>query len=250
MTVSRTIYMIAGLCALVCMSQLHAADAQNSLSVTAKERLAAFRWTAEESRWIKDHAGIIFYDDGDLPRFTMDEHVDITHALGANKVKTWLKGQYPGEMLARLDHPVYQRILSEFDTILFDVCPDYILGGVYDDAKSELVRSEYKGVAYYLASKYRKPNKTFILSIFMETNLFFGAENSYHPDFPAVRFLNDADAGIKAGIKKAQGESKVNKAKVYSVIEVANLPKDFIKKFLPQTRADLYAISYYGQWEL
>lgn len=250
MTVSRTIYIIAALFAILFISQLHAADEQNPLKVTAKEHLAAFHWTADESRWIKDHAGIIFYDGGELPRFTLDEQVDIVHALGTDRVKTWLKGEHPGEMRARLDHPVYQRILSEFNTILFDVCPDYILRGVYDDEKSKLVRSEYEGVAYYLASKYRKSNKTFLLSIFMETNLFIGTERSYYPDYPAVRFFNDADAGIKAGIMKARGESKVNKVKVYSVIEVANLPREFIKKFLPQTTADLYAISYYGQGEL
>lgn len=250
MTIFKIPYIIAALCVLVCVSQANAAEDQNTMSVTAKERLAAFRWTSEESSWIKDHAGIIFYDDGDLPRFTMDEQIDIIHELGTDRVKTWLKGQYPGEMRSKLDHPIYQRVLSEFNTILFDVCPDYILGGVYDDAKSKLVRDEYESVSYYLASKYRKTNKTFLMSIFMETNLFIGTERSYYPDFPAVRFFNDADAGIKAGIKKARDESKVNKVKIYSVIEVANLPREFIKKFLPQTTADLYAISYYGQGEL
>lgn len=232
---------------LMSFVQLYAAD---DMKTIAKGQLSDFHWSAEEAKWIKDHVGIIFYDDGELPRFTMDEQIDMIHSLGTKKVKTWLKGQYADEMRSKLDSAVYKRTFAEFDTVLLDVCPLFIFDGEYDDAKSTLIQNEYKSIAYHLASKYRKYNKTFLLSIYMETNFYFGTERSYNPDFPPVKFFNDAAAGIRDGISKAQSESDINKAKVYSVIEIANLPTDFIKNFLPHTSADLYAISYYAKGEL
>jgi hypothetical protein len=104
-------------------------------------------------------------------------------------------------------------------------------------------------VAYNLASHYRDPKKTFLLSLFMETNLFFGTERAYHPDLPADSFFSDAVAGVRAGLARARKESPVG-PRVFTVIEVANLPKDYIARFLPHTDADLYALSYYGRGEL
>jgi len=226
-----------------------AAQPSGNLREVRRERLTAVPWTGEEADWIREHVGLIFHDDGGLPRFSLGEQIEIAHALGVRKVKTWLKGDHKGDMVERLNRPIYRRLLSEFDTILFDVCPDFVLPGPYDEEKSETVRAEYEGVAYHLASHYRDPKKTFLLSLFMETNLFFGTERAYHPDLPAERFFSDATAGVRAGLERARKEAPAC-PRVFTVIEVANLPKDYINRFLPHTHADLYALSYYGRGEL
>jgi hypothetical protein len=215
-----------------------------------REKLTASSWTTKEQAWIRDHVGLIFHDDGGLPRFNMSEQIDIAHALGVRRVKTWLKADNPGDSLALLKGPIYQRVLKDFDVVLFDVCPNWLFSGPYDDTMSGNVRKEYEQVAYYCASTFRGTKKTFLLSLFMETNLFWGSEQSYHPDFPTVRFFQDAVEGVRIGAKRANDDAKSDVAKVYSVIEVGKLPREYIKNLLSQTNADLYAVSYYATGEL
>lgn len=217
-----------------------------SLDVARRESLKDSQWTPEEARWIRDHVGIIFYGDGTPPVFSQSELMDVAHALGVRRVKTWLKGYRPGEMVETLGTRDYRRICREFDTVLFDVCPDFMQKEAYD---GDTVRTEYESVAYHLASKY-PPTKTFLLSLFMETNLFFGTRRAHFPDFPVDRFFDDATEGVKAGIRRAREEKGTDLPRVYTVIEIAGMPKDFISRYLPRTNADLYAISYYGRGEL
>jgi len=214
-----------------------------------REQLTDAPWTNDEARWIREHVGLIFHDDGGLPRFSLAEQIEIAHALGVRKVKTWLKGERKGEMAEKLNRPIYRRLVAGFDTILFDVCPDFVLPGPYDEEKSKTIRAEYEGVAYHLASSCRDPRKTFLLSLFMETNLFFGTERAYWPEIPADRFFRDAAAGVRAGLARARKRVPTG-PRVFTVIEVANLPKDYISRFLARSRADLYALSYYGRGEL
>jgi hypothetical protein len=236
-------------CLLTLLSGATAAPPSDNVREVRREQLTAVPWTGEEGDWIRQHVGLIFHDDGGLPRFSLAEQIEIAHALGVRKVKTWLKGERAGEMVEKLSRPIYRRLLAEFDTVLFDVCPDFVLPGPYDEQKSRTIRAEYDGVAYHLASHYRDPKKTFLLSLFMETNLFFGTERSYHPDLPADRFFRDAAAGVRAGLARARKEAPAG-PRVFTVIEVANLPTDFIRRYLPRTHADLYALSYYGRGEL
>ncbi len=240
----RSIALLLAICGVA------AAAAPDTLRVVRRERLDVAPWTAAERRWIREHVGLIFYDDGTDPRFTFTEQIDLAHALGLSRVKTWLKGSRPGEMVERLSLPHYQRLLAEFDTILFDVCPDFMLVGAYDAEKARTIRQEYEAVAYHLAATYAGQPKTFLLSLFMETNLFFGSERAHHPDFPADRFFEDATEGVQAGLRRARAERAGEQPRVYTVIEVAHLPRDFIRRYLPRTRADLYALSYYGRGEL
>lgn len=223
-----------------------------SLNIINREPLDKFTFTPDESSWIREHAGIIFFGDGPQPNYSMDELIDLSHTLGVKKIKTWLKGESRGEMAKLLDTAVYQRILAEFDTVLFDVCPDYLPpGGPYDETKRALVRSEYESVAYYLASKCLNPNKTFLLSLFMETNLFFSLEGTRWQTWPADQFFNDATDGVKAGIARAKAENSTRLyPRIFTVIEVGGFPKDYINQYLPKTHADLYALSYYGRGEL
>ena len=224
--------------------------AESGLQIARRESLNEFEWSPEEARWIRDRVGLIFYGEGSPPIFTQSELIDVAHALGVRKVKTWLKGSRPGEMQEKLSAGDYKRILREFDTVLFDVCPDFMLKGEYDEEKSTLVRSEYEGVAYHLASKYA-PGKTFLLSLFMETNLFFGTKRSHAPDFPPGPFFEDATEGVRSGVRRAEEEKGLDRLpKVYTVIEVAGLDREFIERYLPKTNADLYAISYYRAGEL
>ena len=229
---------------------LLSAQAQ-TLTVLSRQPLTQFAWTPEETTWIHDHAGLIFFNDGTQPNYTMSELIDQAHALGLKKVKTWLKGEQQGQMLQVLATPLYQRILTEFDTVLFDVCPDFMPTGPFDAAHQLLVSSDYESVAYYLASHYRDAKKTFLLSLFMETNLFFSLEGTRWAEWPADQFFNVATAAVQSGIARAKREGGTQPApKIYTVIEVGGLPKDYIKRYLPNTHADLYALSYYGRGEL
>ena len=240
-----------------------------NLVLIRRESLRDFRCTQELARWSPGHVGIIFYPDGARPFFEWNELIELARSLGVKSVKTWLKGYKPGEMAEKLSTPEYKRILTEFDTVLFDVCPDFVLRQPYDDAMSKTIRAEYEGVAHHLASHYRSKNKTFLLTLFMENNLYFGTRRSHYPDFPVERFYADATAGVNGGIRRARGEmlrqaqhdgrggqhdgrggQRDQTPRIYTVIEVAGLAKDFIARYLPKSRADLYAISYYGSGEL
>ena len=218
--------------------------------VVRRENLAKPPWTAREAKWIRDHVGIIFYPEGPQ-QYQFPELMDMAHELGVRQVKTWLKGWRSGEMAEKLNTPDYQRLLREFDTVLFDVCPDFIHKPPYDDAWLKTAHDEYEGVAYHLSSHYCGTGKTFLLSLFMETNLYFGNRRSHVPDFPLDRFFSQATQGVRDGIARAKtagGDGEL--PKIYTVIEMAGLQRDFIARYLPNTHADLYAISYYGRGEL
>jgi len=118
--------------------------AAGQLAIVRREALTRAPWSADEARWIRQHGGVIFYEDGPTPRCTMSELIDMAHALGVRQVKTWLTGTRPGEMRQKLARPDYGRILSGFDTVLFDGCPDFMLQGPCDAAKAQTIR---EGVA-------------------------------------------------------------------------------------------------------
>lgn len=220
-----------------------------ALRVIGRESLKESDWNPEEANWIREHVGCIFYGSSD-PNYSQRELIDLAHSMGLRSVKTWLKGFKPDEMLATLKTPDYRRICSEFDTVLFDVCPDFVKEG-YDEQMSRTIRREYRDVAYYLATEYRGTGKTFLLSIFMENNLFFGTQRSHLPDIPPDRFFRDAVIGVKSGVARALAEKAEGELpKIYTVIEIAGLPREFIERYIKGSRADLYAISYYGRGEL
>jgi hypothetical protein len=145
-----------------------------------------------ENEWIKNHHGIIIYQDYQSDRYNMLELIRLARELGTDIVKTWLKGNEPGKIPRIIKSPEYRKMFNSFRTICLNVCPEYILYGKYHSGVREAVQSDFYNLTKFIIKYYDGKGKTFIINYFFEMNVYLGTAPSGRPDFPVVDFVSDA----------------------------------------------------------
>ncbi len=130
-----------------------------------------------------------------------------------------------------------------------NVCQDYVLarwdtGGGYDGVTRVDVRADFYDLTAYLIQEYRGQNKTFLLSIFFEMNLYMGSLLSGRVDFPVLEFVSDAQAGIRQALEDQGHPEGID---IYDCVEVSCAPgwKSYVETYFTSIQADLYGITYY-----
>jgi hypothetical protein len=202
-----------------------------------------------EAEWIKGRHGIIIYQDYPSDRYDFGALARMANELGTNNIKTWIKGDAPGEIPQKARSPEYQALFGPFKVICLNICPDYLLSRWdqshhYDAQTKNGVESDFFELTKLLIDTYAGQGKTFIINYFFEINVYLGTGPSGRLDFPVVEFIADAQRGVKRAI----GASSMKNIRILDCIE-SNCDHDnfhFIKNIFPNVNVDLYSISFYG----
>ncbi|MFC1709073.1 hypothetical protein ACFL2J_03315 [Candidatus Omnitrophota bacterium] len=203
----------------------------------------------DEKNWIKNHHGVIFYQDYSSDSYDFAELVKMAKKLGTNMVRTWITGDNPGEIPGKVGSSTYRNIFDSFRVIALNVCQDYLKyrwdqGAGYDSRTKRDVQFDFYQLTKFLIDNYDGQGKTFIISYFFEVNLYMGTVFSGRPDFPVVQFVSDAQRGVK----KAIAEAQIRDIVILDCFET-NSDHDifnFVKNIFPDIHVDLYSISFYS----
>lgn len=203
----------------------------------------------EEALWIQKHHGVIIFQDRSSDCYDFPKLIALAKELGTDSVKTWLKGEDPGEIPRQAKSPKYRELFDSFGTVCLNVCPEYILSRWdcrqgYGSRTGRDVRSDFYKLTEFLIDTYDGRGKTFIINYFFEMNVYMGTDPSGRPDFPVLAFVADAQKGVHDAI----AEFAISDIRILDSVE-ANCDHDtfhFVKNFFPRINVDLYSLSFYG----
>jgi hypothetical protein len=159
--------------------------------------------TPTQQTYVRNHGGMIFYQDKSTDDYTLTDLSSIAQELGATRAKTWMYGDKLGDIKTKVNNTNYTAILQSFQTVCLNVCPNYIY--TRWDAKQPYatsigpdVHQDFYDVGKRLATVPNCSGHTFLVSLFFECNLYFGVPGK-RPDFPVFDFIADAKTGLLEG---------------------------------------------------
>lgn len=209
-----------------------------------------------QQAYVRNHGGMIFYQDKSTDDYTLTDLSAIAQELGATRAKTWLYGDKLGDIKGKINNTSYTTILQSFQTVCLNVCPNYAL--TRWDAKQPYatsigpdVHQDFYEVGKRLAAIPNCSGHTFLVSIFFECNLYFGVPGK-RPDFPAFDFIADAKTGLLEGWTAGGAPSDRT---LLTVMEVNGSSSNqyFAQHYwcgdpnrIANTTTDLYSYTYYG----
>ncbi len=215
------------------------------VSCATNQIRSAEKYPASFETWVRDRVGPVVYPEGSSK--TWDDVIAITDRLGARAVKTWVRSDTPGDALARLQTESYRALIRRSRTVLFNISPAYIVNnyrdGTIDPASLEGIRNEWRDITLMLCREWPSRDRTFLLSVGGEINVYLGTKDAY-PDFPVAEYVNACHAGMAAAL---DATGRTQRPRVFSVAEFQGDKEyeRFAAQWAPQFETDLISLSYY-----